>query len=84
MLASCWALIAGSVVAVNNVYLYSVEVTISDLRFHFQCDAPGLAGYEWLFIFPLTAALGCADYTGVSLIGGGPTNETLRPMAIST
>ncbi len=68
---------SGFVVAQHNVYLNSIEVTVSEIKFHFESDAPGLAGLEWLFAFPLTAALGCSDYVGVTPVGGGSEDQTL-------
>lgn len=59
------------VIAQHNVVLFSVEVTISEIKFDFRSDAPGLAGYRWYFVFPIGTGPGCVDYVDATTIAGG-------------
>lgn len=47
------------VVGTHSVTLYSVERSGLDLFFDFRSDAPGLAGYRWLFEVPVSSEIGC-------------------------
>lgn len=58
------------VIAQHDVFLYSVEITISDIKLDFRSNAPGLSGYRWYFIFPIGTAPGCVDYVDASTIVG--------------
>lgn len=52
----------------HDVNLVSVEVTVSEIKFEFRSDAPGLSGYHWLFRFPIGTVAGCVDYVDVTAI----------------
>lgn len=54
----------------HDVNLFSVEVTVSDVKLDFRSNAPGLAGYRWLFVFPLGIGQGCVDYVDAATIAG--------------
>lgn len=60
------------VVGTDTVTLFSVRVTIADIRFDFRSSAAGMAGYRWRFVFDLNAPFGCTASTVAIPIGGGP------------
>jgi hypothetical protein len=61
---------SGFDVAADDVHLYSVEVTATEVIFDFRCSALEMLGYRWLFAFQSTAELGCTAYTMPETIAG--------------
>ena len=57
--------------AENNVSLYALVMTATDISFDFRSDAPGMSGFRWLFTFSLTDPFGCTQYQNVTQIGSG-------------
>ncbi len=57
--------------AENNVTLYALVVTATDIAFDFRSDASGLSGFRWLFTFSKTDPFGCTQYQKVTQIGSG-------------
>jgi len=57
--------------AENNVTLYALVVTASDIAFDFRSDAPGLSGFRWLFTFSKADPFGCTQYQKATQIGSG-------------
>ena len=62
---------SGFQAAVNNVTLYALVMTATDIAFDFRSDAPGMSGFRWLFTFSLTDPFGCMQYQKVTQIGSG-------------
>ena len=57
--------------AANNVTLYALVMTPTDISFDFRSDASGLSGFRWLFTFSLTDPFGCTQYQKVTKISTG-------------
>jgi hypothetical protein len=63
--------------AENNVTLYALAVTATDIAFDFRSDASGLLGFRWLFTFAKTDPFGCTQYQKATQIGSGFEFEEL-------
>lgn len=57
--------------AENNVTLYALVMTATDIAFDFRSDASGLLGFRWLFTFSQTDPFGCTQYQRATQIGSG-------------
>lgn len=61
----------------HGVFLASVTLNngLQELTFEFTSDAPGMAGYHWLFVFPYTASSGCSAQVDATSIGPEVADE---------
>jgi hypothetical protein len=64
---------SGFVPGQHTVYLYGFRIVSGvNLFLDFRSNAPGLAGYRWLFHADAGTGFGCPVYANAELVAGGP------------